>query len=758
MKLPSLQLIVCAAAVVMPDQWAIAQQAKSAPPLTQFVDPFVGVDGGGNTVPGAAVPFGFVELSPDTASADTNGYASASPILGFSHTHVSGTGGEAKYGNFRVTPVVGKLLLENAGYAKSQETASPGYYAVTLTGEGGAVRCEATATRLAGYQRFTFPAGAKMNIVLDASSRIRLGREPGSAVSVSSFSQRATQVEATVLDDTHIGGSATFTGGWNPGEYTLYFYAAFSRPMSQYGTWTAGLGKLQPAPGQKSVSGNQIGHYGNRLGVYAVFDPEGGNRTVEMKLAVSFLSVDKARANLEREVPAWNFEEVRSRAQREWEDVLSKIEVAGGSEAQRRIFYTALYRAHYMPHDLSGENVWWNSSEPHYEDYYTLWDTFRTLHPLFTLIEPDRQRDMLRSLIDTYRHTGWLPDSRIAGSNGLTQGGSNGDVLVADAVVKGLTGVDYETAYQALVKDAEVESPHPLNEGRQLADYLKLGYVSLEFPRSASRTLEYAYDDFAISEVARALGKSDDAAKYLARSANWAHLWDDSKRCIRPRYANGEWMENFDCDHEYPDGTTEWWDAPFYEGRAIQYSTYVPQDVSALIRKLGGDEAFTRWLDVLFDRKLYTQGNEPDILAPYLYIHAGRPDKTADRVRALLAGEYRGGRAGLPGNDDAGTMSSWYVWSAMGLYPNAGQPFYYIGSPIFSRVSIDLGGGRKFAIDAAGTSAGNRYVQSATLNGRPLDRAWLKHSEIVAGGTLILKMGSAPSAWGRTDRPPSVSK
>jgi predicted alpha-1,2-mannosidase len=472
-----------------------------------------------------------------------------------------------------------------------------------------------------------------------------------------------------------------------------------------------------------------------------------------MKMGVSFLSVDQARANVVRE----DFDTVRHQAEDAWEQVLSKIEVEGGTDAQRRIFYTALYRAHYMPHDLTGENVWWQSTEPHYEDFYTLWDTFRTLHPLFTLIQPERQRDMVRSLIDTYRHTGWLPDARIAGLNGLTQGGSNGDVLIADAMVKGMTGIDYETAYQALVKDAEVESARPLNEGRQLVDYKRLGYMSLTLNRSASRTLEYAYDDFAVSEVARALGKTEDAAKYLKRSANWTNLWDPKMRCIRPRYSDGTWLENYDCEHEYPDSTTEWWDAPFYEGRPIQYSTYVPHDVQGLIQRVGGDAAFVAWLDDFFERKLYTQGNEPDLLAPWLYIHAGRPDRTADRVRAILAGEYREGRDGLPGNDDAGTMSSWYVWGAMGLYPNAGQPFYYIGSPVFARVAIDLGGGRKFVIEAPGTSASNRYVQSAELNGKKLDRAWLTHAEIAGGGKLVLVMGARVSDWGRGARPPSVT-
>lgn len=717
--------------------------AAAALALLTLVNPFVGADGGGNTVPGAAVPFGFVELSPDTSRADTSGYSSAGLIMGFSHTHVSGTGGDSKYGNFRVTPTAGPLAMGNPLFAKTEETASPGYYAVTLHGDGGAIRCELTATRLVGFERFTFPAGARANVILDASSHVLRA-------------QRATHVEVDIADDGHVSGWASFKGGWNPGPYKLYFYAVFNRPPIRTGVWSGNRAEERFQPGVKHAEGDQMDDYGNRVGSFATFDAT-GDRVVEMKLAVSFLSVEKARANLEREAPGWDFGRVRRAAEEDWARVLSAIEVTGGSESQRRIFYTALFRAHYMPHDLTGENVWWQSDEPHYEDYYTLWDTFRTLHPLLTLIEPERQRDMVRSLVDTYRHTGWLPDARIAGSNGMTQGGSNGDVLIADAMVKGLEGIDYQTAYQALVKDAEVESDRPLNEGRQLADYKRLGYMSLDYARSASRTLEYAYDDFAISEVARALGKEEDAKKYLARSGNWRNLWNPEKGCIQPRYAGGRWLENYSCDYEYPDTTTEWWDAPFYEGRPIQYSTYVPQDAQGLIAKLGGDQAFTRWLDHFFDQKLYTQGNEPDLLAPWLYIHSGRPDRTVDRVRALLATEYKEGRNGLPGNDDAGTMSSWYVWSAIGLFPNAGQPFYYIGSPVFERVVVHLGAERTFVIEAPATSAANRYVQSAELNGKALDRAWLTHKEIAGGGRLVLHMGPQPSRWGTVDRPPSVT-
>ncbi len=716
----------------------------------KLADPFVGADGGGNTVPGAGVPFGFVSLSPDTANGETNGYDSASAITGFSFTHVTGTGGKSKYGNFKVTPTLGVLGVHNLAFPKSDETASPGYYAVTLNG----IRSELTASRLTGLMRVTFPKGAQPgNLILDATSIITLRGE----------GQRATGAHVDVIDDHTISGWASFEGGWNPAPYKLYFYAVLDRPAATFGAWKASQGRLVQQAGKGGLDGEPQAktqadkaalmvdydtrqEFSNRLGAWASFDIT-QNPVVELKLGVSFISADKARANLEAEMPGWDFDAQKAKAEVQWRKALGQIEVSGGSDDQRRIFYTALYRSHTMPHDLTGENVWWQSSEPHYEDFYTLWDTFRTLHPLLTVIQPDAQRGMVRSLVDTYRHTGWLPDARIAGANGMTQGGSNGDVLVADAVVKNLGGFDVRTAYEAIRKDGEVESDQPLLQGRVLKDYLTLGYVPLTQARSASRTLEYTYDDFAISEVADHMGDKAVAETYRQRSRGWEKLWDDGLGCIRPRYPDGRGLENFSCAYDYPDKTTPWWEAPFYEGNSLQYSTYVPQDVPGLVKKVGGRDAFVAWLDRLFDAGHYNQGNEPDILAPWMYIDAGRPDRTAERVRHLLATQYGTGRAGLPGNDDAGAMSSWYVWSSMGLYPLAGKPLYYIGSPVFARSVIHLEGGKTFTVSAPKTSATNLYVQAARLNGKPIDRATLSHAELMAGGVLELDMGDKPSKW-----------
>ena len=722
--------------------------------LVSYVDPFVGVDRDGNTVPGAAVPFGFANPSPDVVPNpqfrfDTSGYESDKPIIGFSQTHVSGTGGESKYGNFRITPQVGEISLKDFASPKSDEKAEAGYYTVVLTKPN--VKAELTTTRLVAVHRYTFPKTGKAQILIDTGSVIFTGGGSGRR-------QRPISTTTRIIAPNRIEGTGNFVGGWNPSPYTLHFSAEFSQNFKSFGTWRDG----DVYPNTVNVTGEQTG-----AGAFATFDAT-NNRVIEIKIGVSFISSEKAAANIKSEIDKANFDEIRRRAANLWEAVLSKIKIEGGSDEQRQIFYTALYRSHYMPHDVSGENAWWQSDAPHYEDFYAIWDTFRTLHPLLTLIQPERQRDMVNSLINIYKHTGWMPDARIAGANGMIQGGSNADVLIADAFVKNLKGIDYETAYRAMVKNAEIDSPRSAYEGRELGEYKTRGYLSMKYERSASRTLEYAYNDFCIAAVAKGLGKIAHYRKYLKRSQNWMNLWDAETKSIRPRAENGEWMKPFDKTKlymlDFPRFT--WMSAPFYEGSAYQYSTYVPHDAAGLIKKVGGDEAFVKWLDDFFSEGnqtlkregLYTHVNEPDIMAAFLYIHAGRADKTQEKLREIMQKEYRTGRGGLPGNDDAGTMSSWYAWNALGLYPNAGQDFYYIGSPIFARSEIDLGNNRKFSISAASASITNKYIQSATLNGRPLNRAWLKHQEIIGGGKLVLQMGDKSSNWGNTNRPLASSK
>ena len=436
-----------------------------------------------------------------------------------------------------------------------------------------------------------------------------------------------------------------------------------------------------------------------------------------------------------------------------------------------RQIYTAVYHTMLMPVDRTHENPLWQSGEPYYDDYYAVWDTFRTSAPLLTLIAPERERDLVRSLLDIYRHEGYMPDARSGNVTGRTQGGSNTDVMVADAFVKHLPGIDYKLALQAMLKNAEVQPEDTQKEGRGgVADYNKLGYVTTADERAGSRTVEYANDDFSIAEVACGLGEHEIAEKYLARSHNFENLWDPklvegadvnerAKRSvpgfsgfIRPRNADGSWAA--------PNTITRgsWWTF-FYEGDEWTYSLYAPHDTRRIVELAGGPAEFTRRLDYIFTHGHYDVANEPGFMLPMLYLWSGHPDRTADVLRLTLEKYFADTRAGIPGNDDSGAMSSWLIFNTLGLYPVAGQDVYLIGSPSVAESTLAVGHGRQLRIIARGAGADglNRYIQSATLNGKVWDKAWFRHADIVNGGELVLQMGSAPSRWGTDISPPSAS-
>jgi predicted alpha-1,2-mannosidase len=366
----------------------------------------------------------------------------------------------------------------------------------------------------------------------------------------------------------------------------------------------------------------------------------------------------------------------------------------------------------------------------------------------------------VRGLVDLYRHEGWLPDARAGNYNGRMQGGSNAEFMLTDAYVKGLPGIDWQEAYKAEVQDAEATPPDPEKEGRGgIKDWLKLGYVSVEgFDKPASTSVEYAANDFEVAVLAKGLGKTADYEKYLKRSGNWKNLWDASMSeggftgFIRSRHEDGSWLTPFTAMD-----TCSWNGKTFYEGNSWTYSFFAPQDEAAVMTAMGGPETFVNRLDAFFAVKgRYDVGNEPGFLIPYLYNWAGRPDKTAEHVREIIAESYHAGERGLPGNDDSGAMSSWFAFGQLGFFPNAGQDVYVIGSPAYPESTIHLGNGKDFTVEAKGVSEKNIYVTAATLNGKPLERSWLRHREIMAGGTLVLTMSDKPNEWGRKDVPPST--
>ena len=716
--------------------------------FARSVDPLLGVAGGGNVFPGPVVPFGMIKPGPDMVApegSDPNaGWNAEGDIRGFSQTHVSGTGGGAKYGNILVQATTGELAPIDSASPRAEEKASAGLYSVKLARYN--VGVEITAARRSAIYRFRYPAGAKANLLFDVGHYLLSGMRTGER-------QSLVTSEVKVLSPTEVAGSTSITGGWNkqPNTYTVYFFAKTDTAAASWGTWLDG--NLQP--GSKSATGRA----NSKSGAWLTFATKAG-RPVLMKIGISFISVEQARRNLAAEIPAFDFAATHAAALAKWNLALAKIEIKGATAEQQQIFYTALYHTMLMPTDRTGENPLWKSAEPYYDDYYAIWDIFRTSGPLLTLIAPERETAIVRSLVDIYRHDGFLPDARSGNYNGRTQGGSNAEFMITDAYIKGLKGIDWATAYAAEVHDAEVSPADHFKEGRGgLDDWRNLGYVSIEgSDRTASVHMEYAANDFEIALLAKGLGNAADYKKYLARSGNWKNLWDADfsdggfQGFIRPRHRDGSWLTPFTA---LDSGT--WGGNTFYEGNSWTYSTFVPQDVASLIAKIGGPQKFVDRLDAFFAVPgRYDVGNEPGFLAPYLYNWAGRPDKTAEHVREIIAKSYHAGPTGLPGNDDSGAMSSWYAFGQMGIFPNAGQDLYLIGSPAYSQTTLHLAGGRDFVIEAREQSAENIYVNAATLNGKPLDRAWLRYSEIAAGGRLVLTMSKTPGHWGQRNLPPST--
>jgi predicted alpha-1,2-mannosidase len=738
----SLSALLFVASITGQAAHAQKSTAKSAQDYTHNVDPFIGVDWGGNTFVGSAIPYGMVKVGPDMETFDGRrsgfGYSSNGVILGFSHLHLSGAQG--KYGNILVAPVTGPLDINDIKTPRTGEVAKVGYYAADLTRYR--TRVELTSSRRVGFHRYTFPASQQSHITINIAHALGLGTDWQA--------QKFLGAEIHLTSNHEAQGVARFTGGWNRGgEYKVFYYMVLDTPAEATQTWTG-----------NTLSASKDAIVGAGMPIGASFDfTTKANQVIQAKVGISFISAEQAKQNVQQEIPAWNFAAIHAAATALWNAELAKLSLSGETDSQRRQLYTAMYHIMLMPTDRTGENPDWSSSEPYYDDFYCIWDTYRTSSPLLTLISPDRQRDIIRSLVDIYRHTGYMPDARSGNDNGRTQGGSNANVVVADAWVKGLKGIDYQTAFAAMVHDAEVPPADAQKEGRGgLKDYNEKGYVTLADERSGSRTAEYSYDDFAISEVACGLGKTKEAELYASRAHNFEHLWDKDmtaegfKGFLRPRNPNGTWAPPYLVVR----GT---WPDFFYEGDIWTYSIYAPQDMRHLIEMAGGDQTFVNRLDWIFGRRHFDVTNEPGFLLPVLYNYAGRPDKTADIVHMTLEKSFTDNRAGIPGNDDSGAMSSWLIFSTLGIFPVAGQDVYLISTPSIPDASLSLGNGKKLRIVAKNLDGNglNRYVQSATLNGVDLPNAWFRHAQIKDGAMLVLTMGSAPSDWGKATPPPSMS-
>jgi len=749
-----------------------AHAASAGDAAYAAVDPFIGTGGEGHTYPGATVPFGMVQLSPDTQikpRKEAYGWAAGyryddQTIVGFSHTHFSGSG-HSDLGDLLLMPISGEVRTERgdvsqpgSGYTSrfrhQSETAQPGYYAVTLDDYG--VRAELTASPRVGVHRYSFPKGKPAHVLVDM--RTSLYDYPGKVL----WSRLRVRADGTVTGFRE-------TRGWAPGRQ-LYFAMRFSRPLrgsALQDTEENVLYKGFPPPGadnprqRAQIEGRQL------LGVFDFGTPDAGDKPLVVKVSISPVSEDNAIANLDAEVPGFDFDQVRADARKQWTQALSAID-AQGDPAQRTRFYTALY------HTLLGPTLFMDSDGRYrgpdnavhqargWTNYstFSLWDTYRALHPLLTLVQPpQRTSDVVNSLLASRRESayGILPVWAFHGLETWCMIGYHAVPVIADAYMKGIGGFDADEALQAMVASADY-GPY---DG--IGAYRELGYVPIdEEGEAASKTLEYAFDDWTIYRVAQKMGRGDVASEFEKRAGNWKHAFDPATGFMRARKRDGSFREPFDP-------SASGYGTDYTEGNAWQYSWYVPQDVAGLAAAHGGSDALLKRLDDVFDAKVdpktfehmeditgligwYAHGNEPSHHVAYLYAYAGQPWRTQARLKQIMDTQYAARPDGLAGNDDLGQMSAWYVFSTLGFYPVApGSNQYVIGRPFLPKATLNLANGRRFSVIAEGLDDRHTYIGDVTLNGKPLPRAWISHEEILAGGELRFRMQATPNKTWASD-------
>ncbi|MFN8277471.1 MAG: GH92 family glycosyl hydrolase [Chitinophagales bacterium] len=692
----------------------------------QFVDPRIGTGGHGHTFPGPSVPFGMVQLSPDTRLSGWDGcsgyHDSDRRIYGFSHTHLSGTGC-SDYGDVLLQPTMGKVRLSNKRYRstfkKESEHASPGYYEVFL--DQPQVQVALTATTHTGLHRYTFRNAGMANVLLDLTHR-----------------DRVKQGEITIESNTEISGTR-ISNAWANNQI-LYFVIQFSKPFDE-----AGIAKADV------LNMSSKHDTGSLLKAAVRFNVNAGE-TIYARVGISAVSVEGARNNLKAEQYDFNFERTRQAAEAAWDKELGKIEITTRNDSSKRIFYTALYHCMLAPNryqDVDGQYRGrdFNVHRANF-DYYTvfsLWDTYRALHPLLTLIDKKRSADFVNTFIHQYEEGGRLPVWELSSCETWCMIGYHAIPVIAEAVLKGVTGFDQEKAYAAMRFSA-------MEDKNALDDYKKYGYIQfMHHGQSVSRTLEYAFDDWCIAQVAKHLGKEEDYRYFMQRGQSYKNLYDASTGFMRPRSPG--FLTPFDpfkVDHNYT------------EGNAWQYSFYVPQDMQGHMQLLGGKEKLAAFLDSLFSASThltghrqpdisgmigqYVHGNEPSHQIAYEYNYAGQPWKTQAMVRRIMKEMYRAQPDGLCGNEDCGQMSAWYVFSALGFYPVCpGSGHYAIGSPLFELAVVHLENGKTITIATNANSAQAVYIQSATWNGQPYSKSFLTYEELAKGGRLELNMGERPN-------------
>lgn len=735
----------------------IPEAVSSAYPLSAQVDPFIGTGGipwtCANNFPGASRPFGVVRLSPETAAMVTNGLANNksgyfygdNKIIGFSHTRLVGTGA-TDGGHFMILPTDGNTIEEitkdaSYHYTHENELAYPGYYSVDLPDEG--IKVELSSSERVGIHRYTFAEETSPGIILDVTHAMGDKRSEEGYIKIR---PKTNEIEG------HARTFGSFAGRY--GGIKVYFAARFSAPITSYGIWL-----------NDEYSANSTTASEDKIRASFTFEQHDNQDPIELQLAISHVSIENAWENLEAETSGKDFDKISDEALQEWEKRLASIKINGGSAEQKINFYTALYRSLQMPtvfNDVNGEYIGFDK-EVHKADgfrYFTdmsIWDTFRTTHPLYTLIAKNDQRDMVLSLVQMAKEGGWLPrwPSGYGYSNSML--GSASDIVISEAYQKGICDFDVEFAYQSMKKTALASTPRgaAFSGRRGNDDCVKYGFCPADsMEQAVSRTLEYAWSDYSISLLAKALGKQEDASLFNTLSMNYKNVWNPKTKHFHPRNADGSFVEEFDpllltylsgddsFTNDYVEGSAmQWRWAPFFDAKGLielfDSKEYFISELNQFFAK--GETVIGNWNPGSY----YWHGNEPDIHAPFLFNFVGRPDLTQKWTRTILDTKYSNRYDGLDGNDDAATLSAWYIFSSLGFYPMAGTDIYQLGAPLFEQAEINLGEA-KLKVIADNYAPDHIFVKQVWLNDTLLDRTWITHDEIKNGGTLRFEMSKTP--------------
>ena len=709
--------------------------------LIKYVDPFIGSGGHGHVFVGASVPFGGVQVGPTNFNKgwdwSSSYHYSDSIVKGFCHLNVSGTG-MSDLGELTIMPATGKLKI-NAGtqnnhmagysslYRKEKEFVSPGYYKVHL--ERYDIDVELTASERVGFHKYKFPSSSQSRVIID------LGE--GSA-------DRPTQTYLKKINDTLFYGYR-FSSGW-AADQREYFALILSKPVTNFILYDRNIRYAKDELRGKYVKG------------FLEFKTK-KNENIYVKMGVSTVSSENALDNLMNEIPHWSFDKVKTEAEQKWNRELSKINIKTNDIKKKRVFYTAMYHTMIAPnlyHDLNGEyrgtdkKVYKDTSYTNYT-LFSLWDTYRAAHPLYTITHPERVSDMVNSMLRIFDHQGKLPVWHLRGNETNTMPGYSAIPVVVDASLKGFKGIDLEEVFNAV----KVSATGDFEPG--VKDLMKYGYIPADFMvESVASNMEYAIGDWAIAQLAKKLNKKEDYEYFLNRSKAYKEYFDPQTRFMRGKLSDGSWRTPFDpisAQHRVND---------YCEGNAWQYLWLVPQDPEGLIELLGGDEAYTERLDELFSMSSeqeegasmditgligqYAHGNEPSHHTTYMYAYSGHPYKIADKVRYINNELYTDQPDGLSGNEDCGQMSAWYIFSSIGFYPvNPSNGGYVFGSPLFDEALIKLPANKSFKVIAENNSDKNIYIQSVTLNGKKHNYSYITHKQIMDGGELKFVMGPKPN-------------